>query len=64
MEEVRIQARSYARQLNVKYSIIASKDRVWVYAPDDDFTKEIFSASWNELNNPDVFSLLRKLIGK
>ncbi|MBR3691944.1 MAG: type I restriction enzyme HsdR N-terminal domain-containing protein [Clostridia bacterium] len=64
MEEVRIQARSYAKQLNVKYSVIASKDKVWVYAPDDDFTKEIFSASWGELNDADTFSHLLKLIGK
>lgn len=64
MEEVRIQARSYARQLNVKYSVIASKDKVWVYAPDDDFTEEIYSASWESLNNADTFSHLLKLIGK
>lgn len=62
MEEVQIQARSYARQLNVKYSVIASKDKIWVYASDDDFTKEIFSASWGELNNADTFSYLLKLI--
>lgn len=64
MEEVRIQARSYARQLNVKYSVIASKDKVWVYTPDDDFTQEIFSASWGEMNDADTFSLLLNLIGK
>ena len=64
MEEVRIQARSYARQLNVKYSVIASKDKVWVYTPDDDFTNAIFCVSWGELNNADTFSHLLKLIGK
>lgn len=64
MEEVQIQARSYARQLNVKYSVIASKDKLWVYVLDDDFTEEVFSASWDELNNADSFSRLLKLIGK
>lgn len=64
MEEVRIQARSYACQLRVKYSVIASKDRIWVYVPDDDFTKEAFSASWGELNDADTFSHLFRLIGK
>lgn len=63
MEEVQIQARSYARQLNAKYSVIASKDKVWVYAQDDDFTKAIFSVSWEELNDADTFSYLLKLIG-
>jgi len=64
MEEIRIQARSYARQLNVKYAVIASKDKVWVSSPDDDFTSDIFEASWVELNNADTFSALFKLIGR
>lgn len=63
MEEAKIQARSYAVQLKAKYSVIASKDKVWVFDPEDDFTKDIFSATWNELNAPDVFSKLFKLIG-
>ncbi len=63
MGEVQIQARSYARQLKVQYSVIASKDRIWVYRPDDDYTKTVFSASWDELNTADVFSQLLKLIG-
>lgn len=64
MDEVRIQARSYARQLNVRYSVIASKDKIWVYVPDDDFAQEVFESTWSELNNADVFSALFKLIGK
>lgn len=65
MLEVEIQARSYARQLIAKYSVIASKDKVWIYTEKDDFTDEIFEATWNELNNDaDTFSALFKLIGK
>lgn len=64
MDEVRIQARSYARQLKVRYSVIASKDKIWIYVPDDDFTQEVFESTWSELNNADVFSALFKLIGK
>ena len=30
---------------------------------DDDYTKTVFSASWDELNTADVFSQLLKLIG-
>ncbi len=64
MEEVRIQARSYARQLNVQYSVIASKDRIWVSSPNDDFTGDSFEATWDELNDADTFSKLLKLVGK
>lgn len=64
MEAVKIQARSYAVQLRAKYSVIASKDKIWVYAPDDDFTEEVFSATWVELNDADTLSHLLKLIGK
>lgn len=62
--DAKIQARSYAKQLSVKYSIIASKDKIWISCPEDDFEKDIFSSSWSELNNPDIFSQLYKLIGK
>ncbi len=64
MEEVRKQARSYARQLNAKYSVIASKDKLWVSSFDDDFTEDVFTATWEELGNADVFFSLFKLIGK
>lgn len=64
MEEVRIQARSYAVQLKARYSVIASKDKVWVSTPNDDFSTDIFSATWDELNNADTFSELFKLIGR
>ena len=62
-EEVKIQARSYARQMLVKYSVIASKDKIWISSLDDDFTNDIFISSWDELNNADTFSALYKLIG-
>lgn len=64
LEEVKIQARSYAKQLGAKYSVIASKEKVWVTTPNDDYSQPIFEASWNEINNSDVFYELFKLIGK
>lgn len=64
MEEVRIQARSYAVQLKAKYSIIATKDKICISTPADDFTEDIFTSTWEELNKPDVFSKIYKLIGK
>lgn len=64
MEDVKIQARSYAVQLKAKYSAIADKNKIWIYSSNDDYTNEIFIATWDELNNPDNFSKLFKLIGR
>ncbi|MBQ2661264.1 MAG: hypothetical protein IJF80_01270 [Clostridia bacterium] len=64
MLEVKKQARSYAVQLKAKYSVIASKDKIWISKASDDFTEDIFIATWAELNNPDTFSTLLKLIGQ
>lgn len=64
MEEAKAQARSYAVQLKAKYAVIASKDKLWLYSPTDDFTNELFSATWGELGNADTLSKLIKLIGK
>lgn len=62
--DAKTQARSYAKQLSVRYCIIASKDKIWISCPEDDFDKDIFSCLWEDLNNPDIFSKLYKLIGK
>ncbi len=64
MEEAKIQVRSYAVQLKAKYAVIASKDKIWIFISDDDFVDEVFSATWHELNEPDTFSKMFKLIGK
>ena len=64
LEEVKTQARSYAKQLGAKYSVIASKEGIWVTVPDDDYSNDVLSASWNELNDSDVFYKLFKLLGK
>lgn len=63
LEEVNVQAHSYARQLNAKYSVIAAKEKVWVTSSIDDYQNVIFSATWSELNNADKFSELNKLLG-
>ena len=63
LEETKTQARSYAVQLKSKYAAIADKNKIWVLSSDDDYSEEIFSVSWDELNDPDVFSKLLKLIG-
>lgn len=64
MEATEIQARSYANQLKAEYSAIADKNRILVFSSKDDYTNAVFSATWDELNNADIFSELFKLIGK
>lgn len=64
LEEVKIQARSYAKQLGAKYSVIASKEKVWITVAKDDYSQTIFEATWSEMNNSDTFYELFKLLGK
>lgn len=63
-EDAKIQARSYARQVLAKYSVIASKDKIYISSCDDDFSNDFFVKTWEELENPDKFSQLFKIIGK
>ncbi|MDD6658500.1 MAG: type I restriction enzyme HsdR N-terminal domain-containing protein [Eubacteriales bacterium] len=64
LETVKVQAKSYARQLLAKYCIIASQEKVWIYCINDDYSKEIFSATWEDICKPDTFATLNKLIKK
>lgn len=63
-EEVKIQARSYARQVLAQYCVIASKDKIYISAHDDDFKYDFFIKTWKEINEPDTFSKLFKILGK
>lgn len=58
------QARSYARQLQSKNAVIASQEGIWVTSEDDDFNDIVFHCTWEEMNDPDIFSQLSRLIGK
>lgn len=64
LNETKTQARSYAKLLNAKYSVIASQEKVWVTSSVDDYTASIFVATWQELTDADTFFKLEKLIGK
>ena len=64
LEDAKQQARSYAKQLSAKYTVIASREGVWVTAASDDYSDTIFKAGWHELSNPDVFHKLFNVIGK
>ena len=63
LEETKTQARSYANLLKTRYSIIAAKEKVWVTSEKDDYSKTIFEATWAELNDPDTYYQLEKMIG-
>ena len=63
LEEVKTQARSYAKILGVRYAVIASQEGVWVTSSKDDYSETIIKSSWGELRNSDTFYELRRLIG-
>jgi len=64
LEQVKVQARSYAKILGAKFSVIASIEKVWVTSFADDYEKSIFEETWERLSDTDVFYNLEKLIGK
>ena len=63
LEEVKVQARSYAKLLHAFYAVIASQEKVWLMEASDDYNREVFAASWAELNDPDVFHEAARFIG-
>ena len=62
-EAVKIQARSYAMQLSVKYTVIADKDKLWIFVASDHYVEEIMTTTWCELAHADRLAELYKLIG-
>ena len=62
--DTQIQARSYARQLHTKFSVIADKNNIWIMSEQDDYEEVILSFYWKDLDEPDNFNKLYKLIGK
>ena len=62
LNEAKLQARSYAKLLGAKYSIIASQEKLWVTSNEDDYTNTIFEQSWEALSDADVFFGLRKIL--
>ena len=63
MTEVKSQARSYAKLLGTKYSVIAAQEKVWVMSEKDDYTNCIFEESWDAISNADTLYELSQLIG-
>ncbi len=63
LEIYKTQARSYANQLKAKYSVVASKEGVWISSETDDFTRDFLVFTWVELNNGDNFRQVLKFLG-
>jgi hypothetical protein len=64
LEKACIQIRSYARQVLARFAMIASKDFLWLYSAEDDFTEPISKLSWADTVNDDTFNALNQQIGK
>lgn len=64
LEEYKKQARSYANQLKAFFSVVASKEGVWISSRFDDYSKDIVIAKWTEIDNLDVFYDISKILGK
>ena len=63
LEEYKKQARSYANQLKAKYSVLASKEGIWISSNADDYSNDFIVFSWNELKNDDNFYAVLKTLG-
>ena len=62
-DEYKKQARSYANQLKAKYSVIASKEGIWISSETDDYSRDFIVLSWAQLKNPDNFHNVKKFLG-
>lgn len=63
LEIAKGQARGYAKLLDARYSIIASKERLWITEKKDDYSSDVLVCTWEEMENVDVFSQVFKYLG-
>lgn len=64
LEEVMVQAKSYAKLLTAKYCVVAAQESIWVTERLDNYETIIFKATWEQLNDTDIFYDLNKMLGK
>lgn len=62
--EAKGQVISYARRLFAEKCAIISKERIWIMDKKDDYTKEIFRSSFQDLKNANIFKKLINIAGK
>jgi hypothetical protein len=66
LEETFQQAYSYALRLETQKIVICDKDFIWIYSRKNnsfDRTKYL-KFNWEEVNNPDIYNQIKKIIGK
>ena len=59
-----VQAKSYAKLLTAKYCVVAAQESIWVTERLDNYETIIFKATWEQLNDTDIFYDLNKMLGK
>lgn len=66
LEETFQQAHSYALRLESQKIVICDKDFIWIYSrKNDSFDRtKYLKFNWQEINNPDIYNQIKKLIGK
>ena len=64
LEEVMVQAKSYAKLLTAKYCVVAAQEKIWISERRDGYEKIVYETVWNQLNDADIFYELNKMIGK
>lgn len=64
LEEVMVQAKSYAKLLTAKYCVVAAQEKIWISEQKDGYESIVFEAVWEQLNDSDTFYTLTKMIGK
>lgn len=64
LNKARLQARSYSKQLSATFSVIASKENIWIYSINDDYMKCIYKESWSNLGQIDSFREIKKILEK
>jgi len=63
LDEVKTQARGYAKLLDAKYAVLAAKEGIWITEDSDDYTKTILTYTWQELKNADNFYKVFSILG-
>jgi hypothetical protein len=66
LEDTFKQVWSYGQRLSANKLVIADKDAIWIYDKKQDAFERTryLKLFWKELENPDTFNKLKKLIGK
>ena len=64
LDDVMVQAKSYAKLLTAKYCVVAAQEKIWVTERRDNYETIIFKATWDQLNDTDIFYDLNKILGK